>query len=315
MAQFNAESTTDEVMAGVSLDGKLVVITGASSGLGLESARVMAAAGAKVVLLARSEEKLAAAVATLGEQVPDAQFDSVIMDLADLDSVRAAADTLLQRYPGIDLLLNNAGVMICPEGRTEQGFETQFGTNHLGHFLLTCLLTPALIAAAPARVVVLSSGAHKLSPVNLDDPNYRERDYDKWLAYGESKTANALFALALDARLKAHGVRANSVHPGIIMTELGRHFQPEDFAAMAEKAPKEQNMSFKSIPQGAATSVWAATAPELADVGGLYLEDCHIAPTAVAGGDGGVESYAQDPAVAEQLWTLSEDLVGQSFKF
>lgn len=315
MSNFNAESTTDDVIEGVSLEGKLAVVTGASSGLGLETSRIFARQGATVVMVARSAEKLEVALSAIREDVPEARLESVLMDLSDLESVRSAAATILQDHPGIDLLVDNAGVMICPLGRTAQGFEMQFGTNHMGHFLFTCLLVPALLESAPGRIVVLSSGAHKMAPLNLEDPNYNAREYNKWLAYGESKTANVLFAVALDARLKAHGVRTFAVHPGIIMTELGRHMSQEDMEQMMAMAPKGEDIKFKSIPQGAATSVWAATSEDLAGCGGLYLENCQIADPAVAGGDGGVESYALDADTAERLWALSEEMVGQSFSF
>lgn len=315
MSNFNAESTTDEVIEGISLEGKLAVVTGASTGLGLETSRTLARQGATVLMVARNAQKLEAAMGTIQEETPGARLEAVLMDLADLESVRAAAATIVQDHPGIDLLINNAGVMFCPLGRTEQEFEMQFGTNHVGHFLFTCLLVPALLKQAPGRVVVLSSGAHKMAPVNLEDPNYTLREYNKWLAYGESKTANVLFAVALDARLKALGVRTFAVHPGIIMTELGRHMSPEDMQQMMAMAPKGEEIKFKSIPQGAATSVWAATSEDLSGRGGLYLENCQIADPAVAGVDGGVESYALDADTAERLWASSEEMVGQSFSF
>jgi NAD(P)-dependent dehydrogenase (short-subunit alcohol dehydrogenase family) len=263
-------------------------------------------------MLARNQQNLDEAVSAVRELVPTADIDTQLIDLADLESVRATAADIVANYDRIELLVNNAGVMFCPLSRTAQGFEMQFGTNHLGHFLLTTLLTPSLVNAAPSRVVVLSSGGHRFGTVNLEDPNYNEREYDKWLAYGESKTANVLFAVGLDARLKDRGVRAYAVHPGIIMTNLGRHMLPEDFEKMTSRFPAGEKMKFKSIPQGAATSVWAATAPELENKGGLYLEDCHIAHGAVDGGGGGVESYALDTDTADQLWALSATLVGQT---
>lgn len=310
MSNFNAESTTDDVIAGVSLAGKVAVVTGASSGLGTETCKVLAQAGAKVLMLARNQKNLDQAVASIKELVPAADLDTQLMDLADLESVRTATAEITARYPGIDLLVNNAGVMFCPLSRTAQGFEMQFGTNHLGHFLLTKLLAPSLVNAAPARVVVLSSAGHRFGPVNLDDPNYNEREYDKWSAYGESKTANVLFAVGLDARLKDRGVRAYAVHPGVIMTNLGRHMVPEDFEKLTSSVPAGQEMKFKSIPQGAATSIWAATAAELENTGGIYLEDCHIARDAAVEGSGGVESYAVDTDTADRLWALSETMVG-----
>jgi len=189
----------------------------------------------------------------------------------------------------------------------------QFGTNHMGHFLLTCLLVPTL--AADARVVSLSSGGHKFGNMDFDDPNYRQRDYEKWSAYGQSKTANALFAVGLDDRLKSRGIRVFAVHPGVIMTELSRHMVQEDYQLLSASLPEGQEMVFKSVEQGAATSVWAATSPELAGEGGIYLEDCQIAEASATGANGGVESYAVDHDAADRLWQLSENLVGQTFNF
>jgi len=318
MTEFNADSTTSEVLAGISLADKVAVVTGASAGLGVETARVLAQAGARVLLVARDPGKLEPVLQALQEQVPDAQLDSAQMDLSDLDSVRAAAQDIGVRFGQINLLINNAGVMACPLARTAQGFELQFGTNHLGHFLFTGLLMPSLEAGAAAsgedsRVISLSSSGHRFGGVDFDDPNYEHRDYDKWLAYGQSKTANALFAVGLDARGSARGVRAFAVHPGVIMTELGRHMAPEDFELLQAAQPPGEEMKFKSVEQGAATSVWGATSVQLAGKGGLYLEDCHIAQPAVAGKSGGVELHATDPVLADRLWTLSENLVNQSF--
>jgi NAD(P)-dependent dehydrogenase (short-subunit alcohol dehydrogenase family) len=312
--QFTAGSTTDDVLAGIDLSGKTAVITGASAGLGIETGRALAAAGARVVLMARNAEKLAGAVDAIRLQLPCAQLEQEIMDLADLGSVRAAAARLQERFPDIQLLINNAGIMACPQARTAQGFELQLGTNHVGHFLFTCLLAPALLAGAPGRIVNLSSAGHQFSDIDFDDPNYRQRDYHKWQAYGQSKTANALFTVALDKRLSAHGVRAYAVHPGMIVTELGRHLEPADVEALTARAG-DMPTSFKSIPAGAATSAWAATSAELEGRGGLYLEDCHIAEVTDAPGGSGVASYAVDPAAAERLWTLSEELVDQRFQW
>jgi NAD(P)-dependent dehydrogenase (short-subunit alcohol dehydrogenase family) len=315
MSHFNATSTADDVIRGISLAGKFAVVTGASSGLGVETARVLSAAGAEVLLVARDTEKLQAVAEDLRQQRPGARLHTQIMDLADLDSVRAASAEILQRHPRIHLLINNAGVMACPLARTAQGFEMQFGTNHMGHFLFTCLLAPALLAAAPGRVVNLSSGGHRFANFNFDDPAYFERDYHNWQAYGESKTANILFTVALDKRLRERGVRALAVHPGVILTNLGRHLQPVDFEWLQAQTPLGQEVVFKSVEQGSATTVWAATAAELEGKGGIYLEDCQIARPAVPGVDGGVESYALDAAAAERLWLLSEELAEQSLAF
>lgn len=319
MTQFNATSTTSEVIQGISLAGKSAVITGASSGLGVETARTLAHAGAKVLLLARDQNKLDKVAQQLREECAGSSIATVTLDLADLDSVRRAAPEILAQMPKIHLLINNAGVMACPLARTAQGFEMQFGTNHMGHFLLSCLLAPSLIEAAgdgqSARVVCLSSAGHRQSDVDLEDPNYHRRDYDKWAAYGQSKTANALFALGLDNKLGARGVRAFAVHPGVIMTELSRHMVEDDYALLSSSLPEGESFTFKSVEQGAATSIWAATAPYLEQMGGLYLEDCQIADPATPGGVGGVESYAVDHVAAAGLWDLSQELAGQTFTF
>ena len=315
MSAFNKESTTDDVIAGISLAGKTALVTGASAGLGIETSRALASAGAKVVMVARDAAKLDAALQGVREALPEAELDTAIVDLADLDSVRAGAADILARFPAIDLLINNAGVMACPLMRTAQGFEMQFGTNHVGHFLLTCLLQPALVAGAPARVVNLSSAGHRFADMQWDDPNYEHSDYAPWPAYGQAKTANVLFSVGLDARLKSQGVRAFAVHPGAIHTELARHLDEETMAALVAANPGAGGMEFKSIPQGSATSVWAATSPDLEGQGGLYLEDCHIASEVSDDPIGGVESYAIDPESADRLWALSEDLVGQRFAF
>jgi NAD(P)-dependent dehydrogenase (short-subunit alcohol dehydrogenase family) len=318
MSEFNAQSTTDDVIAGISLVGRVAVVTGASAGLGVETARVLAGAGATVVLLARDAAKLAPVLEQLAAALPQAQLDSAIVDLADLDSVRGCAAELLERYPRIHLLINNAGVMACPQLRTAQGFEMQFGTNHLGHFLLTGLLLPALLAAAEegggeSRVVSLSSSGHKLAAADLQDPNFERTDYDKFIAYGQSKSANSLFAVGLDRRFKDRSVRAFAVHPGMIMTDLGRHMIQADVEELMAIAPPGETLVVKSVEQGAATSVWAASSPDLAGQGGIYLENCQVAKPAGPGGDGGFMPHAADPEAAESLWELSEELVGQKF--
>jgi NAD(P)-dependent dehydrogenase (short-subunit alcohol dehydrogenase family) len=235
------------------------------------------------------------------------------LELGSLAEVRAAAARLLAKLPRIDLLVNNAGVMACPFAKTADGFELQFGSNHLGHFLLTGLLVPALQRSRAGRVVCLSSRGHHIAPVDFDDLNFERRPYDKWQSYGQAKTANVLFAVELDHRLGAHGTRAFAVHPGAIVTELGRHLQPEDIQFLQTRS---RGMHFKSVEQGAATSCFVATAPELAGRGGLYLEDCHVAevddaPDALEG----VKSYALDRGNAARLWEVSEKLVGQRFDF
>ena len=306
---FGFETTTEEVLEGIELSGKLAVITGATSGLGLETARALASKGAKVVILGRNPEKLKNAENVLSDMNLAGEIDTALLDLADLDNVRVAAEHLLQRYTKIDILVNNAGVMICPFGHTKQGFETHFGTNHMGHFLFTCLLVPALRAAASARVINLASAAHRIAPVDFDDPNFENRNYEKWVAYGNSKTANVLFSVALDARLKDSSVRSLAVHPGMILTDIARHITEEE-AALMQEAPEP----FKTVPQGAATSVWAATSPDLRDEGAKYLANCQIAPLDDSDAPiGGVKPYALCKDNAERLWSLSERLLGEQF--
>ena len=311
MSDFNSQSTTDEVLQGISLAGKTAVVTGATSGLGLETARALASVGAKVVILGRNKDKLAKAENELKSLSLAGDIETGVLDLCDLDQVRESAADLLSRFSEIHLLINNAGVMVCPLGRTAQGFEMQFGTNHVGHFLFTCLLMPALLKAAPARIVNLASAGHRISDINLDDPNYESTDYEKWTAYGASKTANVLFSVGLDQRLKDRGIRSYAVHPGAIETELSRHMGDQD-RAFVEKSSVQN----KTIPQGAATSVVAATSPELEGQGGVYLDDCQVAEiNDQQGVPGGVKSYALDAERADKLWTISEGLVGETFSW
>ena len=299
------DTTTDEVVAGVDLGGRVAVVTGATSGLGLETARALARADALVVVTARDSAKAAAAVEEVCAAAPGAAVESVVLDLTSLASVRAAAAELLDRHPAISVLVTNAGVMATPFERTIDGFELQLGTNHLGHFALTRALLPALRAGAPSRVVAVSSAGHLASDIRWDDPFFDRTPYDKWQAYGQSKTANILFAVELDRRYAADGIRANAVHPGMIRTNLGRYMSADDRAALGDRAKRSAVGTlppYKSVESGAATSVWAAVAPELADVGGRYLEDCEISDRHA--------SYALDAASARRLWELSEELVG-----
>jgi len=322
---IGAETTTEEGIEGVDLTGKVAVVTGASGGLGEETARALASKGATVVLASRNPEKLAAAQERIESTGVAGSVETLVLDLASFDAVRAAAGELAGRHPAIDLLILNAGVMAPPLGRTVEGHELQLGTNHLGHFLFTLSLRDNLRAAAPSRVVVLSSAGHRTSPIIWEDPDFERGEYHNFIAYGQSKTANALFALELDRRMSGDGVHAFSVHPGVIMTELSRHLTAEDIQWMADRARAEGGddvdgdesgnaldaFQFKTVEQGAATSVWAATAAELDDHGGAYLEDCHVAPRADApGASGGVQSWACDPAEAARLWELSLRVVG-----
>jgi NAD(P)-dependent dehydrogenase (short-subunit alcohol dehydrogenase family) len=238
--------------------------------------------------------------------------DVLEVELAVPASVRAAASEYLEKHDALSILVNNAGVMACPLTRTAEGWEMQFATNHIGHFLLTCLLAPALKAGAPARVVNLTSAGHRLSNVDFDDPHFETREYDKWVSYGQSKTANVLFSVELTKRLRASGILSNAVHPGVIQTELGRHLTQQDIDALIGQNANE--LKFKTIQAGAATSIWAAVSPDLEARGGLYLEDCHIADAGESAfGGGGVEPYAVDGSAAARLWELTEKMLGQKF--
>jgi NAD(P)-dependent dehydrogenase (short-subunit alcohol dehydrogenase family) len=309
MTAPGAQTTTDEVLEGVDLAGCRILVTGASTGLGEETARALAEHGAAVVMAVRDPARGAAAADRIRGTVPDAALEVRELDLASLASVRAFATALTADHDSVDVLINNAGVMACPYATTADGFELQFGTNHLGHFLLATLLAPALVAGAPARVVALSSRGHRFSDVDLEDPGFARSEYDPWIAYGRSKTANALFAVGFDARFADRGVRAFAVHPGTILTELGRHLTDETLGALAAAMPPG-GQHFKTLPEGAATTVWAATSPELDGRGGLYLEDCHVADAMTdPNGAEGVRAYALDPDRADALWSLSERLV------
>jgi NAD(P)-dependent dehydrogenase (short-subunit alcohol dehydrogenase family) len=309
---FGATSTTDDVLQGVDLSGKRVLVTGVSAGLGVETARALAAHGAQVVGAARDLDK--ARTATVG--IPN--LDLVELNLASLASVRACADSLNADGRPFDLVIANAGVMACPFGKTADGFETQFGTNHLGHFVLVNRI--AALMKPGSRLVNLASSGHRFSDVNLEDPNFDQGGYTEFGAYGRSKTANILFAVEFDRRHRSRGVRATAVHPGGIQTELGRHMTPETTQAMidsinaAAKADPSTAFSWKTIPQGAATSVWAGVVAPAEEVGGKYCEDCGVAEP-VEGSEirKGVRSYALDAERAKALWALSETMVGETF--
>lgn len=319
MSGYGAHTTVDEVLEGTDLGGRRVVITGGSSGLGEESARALCAHGASVTLLARSAEKLDAAVERIRARVPDAELATGVVDLSSFASIRGFAEGFVADHGAIDILINNAGVMACPEGRTVDGFEVQFGTNHLGHFLLTALLFPAVLAGDAPRVVNLSSAGHATADVDLDDVNFERTPYDPWTAYGRSKTANALFSRGLAQRYGDRGILSFAVHPGGIMTDLGRHLNDELISQMiansqarAERHGERGSFEFKPIEAGAATQVWACVAP-LADHNGSYLADCQVG---VAGGNPnrtGYEPYLLDDASTDRLWELSEELVGVAF--
>ncbi len=320
-SNFGATTTADEVLDGIDLTGKLVVITGGASGLGQETARAMAAKGAQVVIPVRDMAKGEAAVTAIRKSVSDADIELMQCDLGSMASIRAFAKAFLVQHDRIDLLINNAGVMACPHTTTSDGLEMQFGTNHIGHFLLTNLLMPAVLEGAKtgngARIINLSSRGHHFDTVHFDDPHFETRDYDKWLSYGQAKTANIMFTVGLEKRLAGKGVHSLAVHPGGIRTNLGRHLTEDDIALLLKRMEdnSEGNFAFKTVEAGAATSCYAATAPELEGRGGVYLEDCHIADVDDENPSGGVRSYAVDPGNAEKLWDLSEATVDQTFSY
>ncbi|MDP1632341.1 MAG: oxidoreductase [Caulobacter sp.] len=313
---FGAFSTAREVVAGRDLSGLTAIVTGAATGIGIETARALAEAGAAVVIAARKPDLGAAAVAEINKTAkgPGARFE--MLDLSELASIRAFAKRWGDRP--LNILINNAAVMACPLDRTHDGFEMQIGTNHFGHFLLGTLLVPALEAGAKAagkssRLVSLSSIGHRRSGVNWDDVNYRTRAYDKWESYGQAKTANALFAVGFHKRFKDRGITANAVMPGGIMTPLQRHLPHEEMVAMGwiDPATGKVRDGFKTPEQGASTSVWAAVGPELEGVGGLYLENCAEAgPWTEAMPFAGVMPHALNPEDADRLWALSVETVG-----
>jgi NAD(P)-dependent dehydrogenase (short-subunit alcohol dehydrogenase family) len=315
---FGATSTTDQVLEGVDLSGKRILVTGVSAGLGVETARVLTAHGAEVIGAARDLAKAHRATEPVRAQAANGgSLQLIQLDLASLDSVRRCADGVLAAGKPFDLIIANAGVMACPKGSTAEGFETQFGTNHLGHFVFVNRI--ASLLKLHGRLVNLSSAGHRFADVDLDDPNFEHAPYDVWVAYGRSKTANVLFAVEFDRRHKARGVRATAVHPGAIQTELSRHMtdavREALIASISANLPSgAPPFSYKSIPQGAATSVWAGCVADADAVGGRYCEDCHVADiSSVPGLRGGVQPYAIDPKRAQALWQKSEQLVGESF--
>ena len=323
-AKFGAKSTTEDVLSGADLKGKRILVTGASAGLGVETARALVAHGADVVGAVRDLEKAKRATTEVCKAAAEtgASFELIELDLASLKSVRAAADKLVADGRLFDVIIANAGVMATPFGKTDDGFETQFGTNHLGHFVFVNRIEKLIKDGG--RLVNLSSSGHRFSNVDLNDPNFEATPYEPFVAYGRSKTANILFAVEFDRRHRDHGVRATAVHPGGIVTELARHMpegaieawvqQIQEQRAAAGEAPFE----FKSIPQGAATSVWAGVVASADEVGGKYCEDCQIgelipAESQVSTISRGVRGYALDPDNAKALWRKSEEMVGETF--
>ncbi len=316
---FTASSTAAEVVRGLDLHGQVMVVTGGYSGLGLETVRVLSEAGARVIVPARDVPRAEQAL----HSVPAAKVYA--LDLMDPHSIDAFADEVMDRYSALHVLINGAGIMANPLMRDARGYESQFSTNHLGHFQLAVQLWPALAAASGARIVAVSSRGHRLSPVDFDDPNFERRAYDRWLAYGQSKTANALFAVAADKRGKSSSIRAFSVHPGTILSNLSRHLSNDDLAGFGVTRenphgylpPGDSTAEggiFKTIEQGAATAVWCAVSPQLNGYGGVYCENVDIAVVSKVSNprEPGVNPWAFDPDAAEKLWQLSERLTGTS---
>src|SRR6202167_2605764 len=321
---WGATSTADEVLSGIDLHGKRILVTGVSAGIGVETARALAAHGAQVVGAARDVEKAEAATAQVRKDAAanGGSFELVALDLGSLKSVRACADELLTRGEPFDVVIANAGVMATPFGHTADGFETQFGTNHLGHFVLVNRVAPLICAGG--RLINLASSGHRFSNVDLNDLNFQRTAYDPFVAYGRSKTANILFAVAFDQRHRGRGVRAAAVHPGGIRTELGRHMDAAQLQKMVDQmnqqlaAEGKAPFQWKTIPQGAATSVWAGFIAPADEVGGCYCENCHVGTivpddAVINAISEGVRAYALDPDNAEALWQKSEELVGESF--
>lgn len=322
--KLGATSTTDEVLSGVDLHGKRILVTGVSAGLGVETARALAARGAQVIGAARDLQKAEQVLAGARREAAAAGggIELVELDLASLKSVRAATDKLQDAGRPLDVIIANAGVMATPFGKTADGFETQFGTNHLGHFVLVNRL--ASLLSSGARVIVLASSGHRFANVDLEDPGFEHTPYDPFVAYGRAKTANVLFALAFDQRHRARGVRAAAVHPGGIQTELARHMDQGQLTGMLEQinrqlaAQGQGPFQFKTVPQGAATSVWGAVVASAEEIGGKYCENCHVSQVVaddvvITPISEGVRGYALDAARAEALWRKSEAMVGESF--
>ena len=321
---FGATSTTEDVLSGINLRGKRIFVTGVSAGLGVETARSLAAHGAHVVGAARDLQKAEVATAQVRKdaEANGGSFELVALDLASLKSVRACADELLKKGEPLDVVIANAGVMATPFTSTADHFETQFGTNHLGHFVLVNRI--ASLIRAGGRLINLSSAGHRFSSVDLQDPNFERTPYDPWVAYGRSKTANILFAVAFDRRHRGRGVRAAAVHPGGIQTELGRHIGADEIQKLMERisvqraTEGQEPFQWKSIPQGAATSVWAGVVAPADEIGARYCEDCHVGDivpedVAISVVSAGVRAYAVDPTIAEALWKKSEEMVAESF--
>jgi NAD(P)-dependent dehydrogenase (short-subunit alcohol dehydrogenase family) len=322
---LGALTNATEILRGIDLSNKVTIVTGGYSGIGLETVRVLRAAGAKVIVPARDLKKAAAAT----NEIRGIEIQT--MDLLDALSIDAFAKRFLASGQSLHILVNSAGIMASPLARDSRGYESQFSTNHLGHFQLVVRLWPALRKANGARIVSVSSWGHRHSPIVFDDPNFERRLYDRWLAYGQSKTGNVLLAVAADERGKSENIRAFSLHPGgIVGTGLEKYLTKEELrkAGVIDDHGNpvlDPSRGFKTVEQGAATSVWCATSPQLDGLGGVYCENCDIAPLVGAADEAnrtteairqvgsrplGVMPYAVDPLAAGRLWTLSEQLTG-----
>jgi NAD(P)-dependent dehydrogenase (short-subunit alcohol dehydrogenase family) len=314
---FSPTTTAQETLSGIDLTGKVAIVTGGYSGIGLETTRALAEAGATVVIPARTPDKASQAL----RGIP--RVEQGRLDLLDPASIDAFADEFLASNRPLHMLINNAGIMATPLTRDSRGYESQFSANHLGHFQLTARLWPALLKSGSARVISLSSRGHQRAGIDFDDPQFEHRAYDRYVAYGQAKTANVLFAVELDRRGEASGIRAFAVHPGAVLTDLVRNMTEEELGAYglsranghgflpAGKSIAEGG-EFKTLEQGAATSVWCATNPQLAGMGGVYCQDVDVAEILPhdSASNVGVRSYAIDPEAAKRLWVLSEELTG-----
>ena len=311
---FHAKSTAKEVLEGIDLSGKNVVLTGGYSGIGIEAARALASAGAKVTVPARRPDAAADALGAV-----DGDIEVAPMDLGDIASVKSFAKDYVDSSRPLHMLINNAGIMACPLQRVGPGWESQFGINHLGHMQLALGLLPALEKAGGARMVCLSSTAHIRGDVLWDDPNFDNTEYEKWRAYAQAKSANALFALGADRRWQDKGIRSFSVHPGGIFTPLQRHLPDEEMVALGWKnpdgsVPPAVAAMFKSPEQGASTEVWAATSPKLDGMGGVYCEDCDIAQVATEDSQRWehAREWICDAEKAGRLWEMSEKMLADA---
>ncbi len=311
---FGHRSEAGEVVKGINLAGKTALVTGGASGLGVETVRALAQAGARVIMPVRNRQSGEVVAAELRRDTKNNAIETADMDLGEFSSVRAFAKAFVARKIPLDIIINNAGIMATPERRINGRLESQFATNHLGHMLMVGHLSPAL--AKGARIVALSSIGHRISPVRFDDPHFEKQPYDKWVAYGQAKTANALYAVELNRRIEPVGMRAYAVHPGGIATNLQRDLSQDEMRAFGWiDAEGKVNERFKTPAGGAATAVWCATSPLLASGGGVYCEDCNVAAQVPADHKGfeGVRPWAIDGEAAKRLWTLSEELLGEKF--